>query len=306
MTTALDFRASFFFNSICRLQIDVCATDMTICLVWTMTFSRSTLVELGCFGDPASQMKELLLEAWEDYRAWCKEQKVNTGQGRFTPGLATQICAMCNLLVAIVLFAKYMLDDDTWIPISCNGISSQFCRSGIQTSPWSIHDCKGLEWTGDSPVVVGLFRCCFLQQLPACRFSTCFRPMASQQWIGCSGWACVTSETCHVTWPQCWNSLNLCLHMWSCIESLLLVATTWISIGLFCCQVFFDSSKILNLSGLFRKAGKDGYTIYIVTVYMTHALPTRYVAVCLKLTRGIRFADILVWLKMLNDVCCLD
>lgn len=78
-----------------------------------MTFSRSTLVELGCFGDPASQMKELLLEAWEDYRAWCKEQKVNTGQGRFTPGLVTQICAMCNLLVAIVLFAKYMLDDDT-------------------------------------------------------------------------------------------------------------------------------------------------------------------------------------------------
>ena len=83
-----------------RLQPSSCLLLWAIFFwVWTMMFLRNTLVELGCFGDPALQMKALLLEAWEDYRAWCKEQKVNTGQGRFTPGLATQICAMCNLSV---------------------------------------------------------------------------------------------------------------------------------------------------------------------------------------------------------------
>lgn len=61
--------------------------------VWTFWTShmllRSTLVELGCFGDPTLDMKTLLVEAWEDYHAWCKENKVHPGQGRFTPGLVS-------------------------------------------------------------------------------------------------------------------------------------------------------------------------------------------------------------------------
>ena len=86
--TALDLR--FFF---CDLD------PSTYVLLWTLLvfrfwLSRSTLVELGCFGDPALQMKALLLEAWEDFRAWCKDQRIHTGQGRFTSGLATQMCTM--------------------------------------------------------------------------------------------------------------------------------------------------------------------------------------------------------------------
>ena len=58
---------------------------------------RSTLVELGCFGDPALDMKTLLSEAWEDYHAWCKENKVHPGQGRFTPGLVSWQLMISNL-----------------------------------------------------------------------------------------------------------------------------------------------------------------------------------------------------------------
>ena len=57
---------------------------------WTShVLLRSTLVELGCFGDPTLDMKTLLVQAWEDYHAWCKENKVHPGQGRFTPGLVS-------------------------------------------------------------------------------------------------------------------------------------------------------------------------------------------------------------------------
>lgn len=48
---------------------------------------RTTLVEHGFFGDPASDFKVLLIDAWQDYRAWCKANGVYAGQGRFTPGL---------------------------------------------------------------------------------------------------------------------------------------------------------------------------------------------------------------------------
>lgn len=46
-----------------------------------------TLVELGFFGDPGQDMKVTLAQAFDDYRAWCKVNKVVAGQGRFTPGL---------------------------------------------------------------------------------------------------------------------------------------------------------------------------------------------------------------------------
>jgi hypothetical protein len=36
-------------------------------------------------------MKTLLVQAWEDYHAWCKENKVHPGQGRFTPGLVLAV-----------------------------------------------------------------------------------------------------------------------------------------------------------------------------------------------------------------------
>ena len=72
---------------------------LTWIYVWTSdNFLRSTLVELGCFGDPNLDMKTLLMKAWEDYHAWCKENKVHPGQGRFTPGLVSWKLMMCNLL----------------------------------------------------------------------------------------------------------------------------------------------------------------------------------------------------------------
>ena len=46
-----------------------------------------TLVQLGYFGDPAGDLKGILLDAWDDNRAWCKEKKITPAQGRFTPNL---------------------------------------------------------------------------------------------------------------------------------------------------------------------------------------------------------------------------
>lgn len=38
-----------------------------------------TLVELGFFGDPGRDMKVTLAQAFDDYRAWCKVNKVVAG-----------------------------------------------------------------------------------------------------------------------------------------------------------------------------------------------------------------------------------
>ena len=35
-----------------------------------------TLVQLGYFGDPAGDLKGILLDAWDDNRAWCKEKRL--------------------------------------------------------------------------------------------------------------------------------------------------------------------------------------------------------------------------------------
>jgi len=51
-----------------------------------------TLVQLGYFGKPhgrGTSLKDLLLEAWEDYKAWCKLNGIIPAQGRFTPNLVS-------------------------------------------------------------------------------------------------------------------------------------------------------------------------------------------------------------------------
>ena len=55
----------------------------------TLPSLRMTLVSLGFFGDPENQsLTELLLEAWEDYRSWCKQRKITASQTCFKPNLA--------------------------------------------------------------------------------------------------------------------------------------------------------------------------------------------------------------------------
>lgn len=36
---------------------------------------RMTLVQLEFFGGKDTSLKELLIEAWEDYRVWCRDHK---------------------------------------------------------------------------------------------------------------------------------------------------------------------------------------------------------------------------------------
>lgn len=47
---------------------------------------RMTLVSLGLFGPPRGNLKDLLHEAFVDFKCWKKREKVSCTQRRFTPG----------------------------------------------------------------------------------------------------------------------------------------------------------------------------------------------------------------------------
>jgi len=56
---------------------------------------RMTLVQLGFFGSQLIALKDLLSEAFDDYRLFCAQNKLPAGsQGRFTPNLDSKLEAL--------------------------------------------------------------------------------------------------------------------------------------------------------------------------------------------------------------------
>lgn len=61
---------------------------MLAVLVLLVPRLRMTLVQLNYYGNArVTPLKDLLLEAWEDYNMWTKDQKICAPTNRWTPGV---------------------------------------------------------------------------------------------------------------------------------------------------------------------------------------------------------------------------